>query len=138
MKTKKIFLGGLAGGTALFFLGWLVWGILLAGYSTANFNQCMMKPMEEMVWWAIILANLATGLLLSLVFTLSDTKGVKDGALLAGLVGFLVTTSYDLGNYSMSTMFNSLTVVGVDILVNVLVYMAIGAVIALVTGKKQS
>ena len=32
MNYKKIIIGGIAGGIAYFFLGWLVYGILLANF----------------------------------------------------------------------------------------------------------
>ena len=42
---KKIILGGLTGGFAYFMLGWLVYGVLLADFSKANYNQCAARPM---------------------------------------------------------------------------------------------
>jgi len=134
MKTNKILLGGLAGGVALFLLGWVIYGMLLMDYSTANYNQCMNRPMQGMVWWAMIVSNLALGFLLATIFSWSNTTGLMAGAKAAGIIGLLLGVSLDLGFYSMTTMYSSLTVIFVDV-VAYIVYLAIaGAVIAWVMG----
>jgi hypothetical protein len=69
MKTNKILLGGITGGVVLFLLGWIICGLLLINYTIANYNQCMNRPMQEMIWWALILSNLALGFLLATIFS---------------------------------------------------------------------
>jgi hypothetical protein len=140
MKANKILLGGIAGGVAFFLLGWLVYGILLMSYTTANYNQCAVRPMEDMVWWAMILSNLAFGFLLSIVFSWSNTKGALAGAKVAGILGFLVALSIDLSMYSMSTMFNRLSAVVVDVVAYTVMTVVAGIVVALVmgTGRKEA
>jgi hypothetical protein len=54
MKANKILLGGIAGAVTFFLLGWLIYGLLLADYFTANYDQSIMRPIEEMKWWGII------------------------------------------------------------------------------------
>lgn len=115
MKTNKILLGGLAGGVTFFLLGWLVYGVLLMDYTTANYNQCAMRPMQDMIWWAMILSNLAFGFLLSMIFSWSNTTGIMSGAKVAGIVGLLMSISIDLGFWAMSSMFSNFTAVFVDI-----------------------
>ena len=137
MKTKQILLGGLAGGVTFFFLGWLVYGVLLSGYMAANLNQCAAKPMNEMVWWAMILSNLALGLLLSVVFSWSNTKGIRDGAKVAAIIGLLAAASFDLSSYSMNNLFNSITALLVDVITYTILVTVTGVVVALVMGKKD-
>ena len=135
MKTNKILFGALAGGVALFLLGWVIYGILLMDYSMANYNQCMNRPMMEMVWWAMIASNLALGFLLATIFSWSNTTGAMAGAKTAGIIGLLLGISMDLGFYSMTTMYASLSVILVDVIAYI-VYLAIaGAVIAWVMGR---
>ncbi len=117
MNANKILLGGIVGGVASFLLGWLVYGVLFMDYMNANYNQCAMKPMEEMVWWALILSNFASGFLLAIIFSWSNTRGLMAGAKVAGIVAFFMITSYDLSFYSMSSMFSGLSVVIVDIVI---------------------
>lgn len=137
MKTNKILIGGFAGGVTFFFLGWLVYGILLNSYMVANLNQCAAKPMGEMTWWAMILSNLTLGLLISLVFSWSNTRGVRDGAKVAAILGLLMAASFDLSSYSMSNLFNNITALVIDVLVYTVLVTIVGVVVALVMGKKE-
>ncbi|NOU46364.1 MAG: hypothetical protein HOO86_04795 [Bacteroidales bacterium] len=139
METNKILRGGIAGGVAFFLLGWLIYGVLLMDYTTANFNQCAARPMEEMVWWAMMLSNLAFGFMLSIIFSWSNTTGMMAGAKVAGIIGLFVSVSMDFSVYSMSTMFSSFSTVFVDILAYTIMSVISGAIIALAMGmgKKQ-
>lgn len=139
MKTNKILLGGLAGGVAFFLLGWLVYGVLLMNYMMANSNQCASRPMQEMVWWAMILSNLAYGFLLSIVFSWSNTKGIMAGAKVAVIIGLLLSTSIDLSFYAMSTMYQTLTPIFVDIIAYSCMSAITGVIIAwaMGMGKKE-
>jgi hypothetical protein len=139
MKTSKILLGGLAGGVAFFLLGWLVYGMLLMNYMMANSNQCAARPMQEMVWWAMILSNLAYGFLLAIVFSWSNTKGIMTGAKVAGIIGLLLSLSIDFSFYSMTSMFPSLTPLFVDIIAYSCMSAIAGVIIAwaMGMGKKE-
>jgi len=130
MKTNKILLGGIAGGIAFFLLGWLIYGVLLMDYTSANYNQCASRPMDEMVWWAMILSNLAYGFLISVVFSWSNRSGIMAGATVGAIIGFLLSASLDLSFYSMTTMFPGIAPVVVDILVYTVVSAVIGIVVA--------
>ena len=136
MKTNKILLGGLAGGVTFFLVGWLVYGILLNGYMTANLNQCAAKPMAEMVMWAMFLSNLALGFLLVLVFNWSKITDLKSGAKVAALLGLLISLSVDLGNYSMTILYKDFSVIIVDVIVFTIMMTISGIVVSLVIGKK--
>jgi len=134
MKTNKILVGGITGGVALFLLGWVIYGILLMDYSTANYNQCMNRPMQDMIWWSMILSNLALGFLLATIFSWTNTTGFMAGAKTAGIIGLLLSASMDFGYYSMTTMYANPTVIIVDIIAYT-VYMAIaGSIVAWVMG----
>ena len=130
MKTKKILFGGISGGIALFFLGWLIWGLLLAGYMASNCNQHAMRMMDDYIWSALILANLGWAFLLAIVFSWSDISGWKAGAQRGAVLGLLTGLSIDLGNYAMSTMYSNLGAVAVDTAANVAWFSIGGAIIA--------
>ncbi len=134
MKTSKILLGGIAGGLAFFLLGWVVYGMLLMDYTTANNNQCSMRPMQEMIWWAMIISNLAFGFLLSVVFSWSNTTSVMAGVKVAVIIGLLISISMDLSSYAMTSMFSNFTAVFVDIIAFTVMSAITGAVVALVMG----
>lgn len=82
--------GTVFGGIVYFFLGWLVYGILLADFSLNNFNQCMNRPSTEMVWWAIVLSNLVYALFLTLMLKWSEASGWLDGLKTGALFGLLI------------------------------------------------
>jgi hypothetical protein len=130
MNTNKILVGGIVGGVAFFFLGWLIYGILLAGYMAANGNTCIMRPMDQMIWWALILSNLMWGFLLAVIFNWSKTNGWMEGAKKAAIFGLLIGLSIDLGYYAMSTMYLNMTAIVVDVIASVVMTTIGGAVIA--------
>jgi hypothetical protein len=134
MKTKKILLGGIAGGITFFLLGWVVYGMLLMDYNSANTNQTVNRPMEEMVFWAMLLSNLALGFLVSFGFNWSNSSGLMAGLRIGGIIGLLVSLSIDLSFYAMTTMFPSITPLIVDVLVYTALTAVTGSVVALVAG----
>ena len=128
MKTNKILVGGAVGGVVLFLVSWVVWGILLKDFMIANYNQCFMN--KDMIWWALIVSNIAVGLLFSTVFSWAKTSGIVDGAKGAAIIGCLVTVFIDLQFYAMSSMFNGIGIVAVDILLSTVVFAIGGAAVA--------
>lgn len=134
----RIVRGTLFGGIAFFLLGWLIYGVLLMGYMTANTNQCANRPMEEMVWWALILSNLLNALLLTMILNWSGAKGFIDGLKTGALWGILYASSIDLSFWSMMKFFNNFLVLVVDVLANTLMMAVIGMIIVLLWGKDKA
>lgn len=133
----KILRGTVFGGISYFLLGWLVWGILLMDFMSANMNQCASRPEEEMVWWAIIVSNLAAALLLTLILNWSKAKGVVDGFLTGALFGFLFGSIIDLSTWSMTTMYNNAGPLLVDILASTVVFAVVGMIIVITWGREK-
>lgn len=134
----KILKGTVFGGVVYFFLGWLVYGILLADFSLANYNQCMNRPMADMVWWAMILSNLVYALFLTLMLKWSGASGWLDGLKTGALFGLLFGVTIDLSFYSMTTMYNSIGSMAVDLVVMTVMAAIIGAAIVLLWGKDKA
>lgn len=134
----KILKGTIYGGVVYFLLGWLVYGILMADFGAANYNQCANRPQADMVWWAIILSNLIYALLLTLVLNWSGASVIIDGLKNGALFGLLFVSIIDLSFYSMTTMFYSIGAMFVDIAVSTILAAIIGAVIVLVWGKEKT
>lgn len=118
-----------------FFLGWLVYGILLMDFYEANGNQTINRPMEEMVWWALIVSNLLSGFLLAIVFDWTNTTDVLEGMKKGAILGFLMSASFDLSMFSMTTWFIGKRLLVVDIGVSTLFVAVGGAVIAWVMNR---
>jgi len=134
----KILRGTLFGGIAYFLLGWLVYGILLMDFSMSNFNQCMNRPMDDMVWWALIVSNMVYALLITLILKWSGVASVIDGLRTAALIGLLFSLSIDLSFYSMTSYFNSIGGMLADIVASTFMTTVTGAVIVLLWGKDKA
>ena len=133
----KILRGTLFGGITYFLLGWLVWGILLMDFLSANMNHCANRPEGVMVWWAIIVSNLTAALLLTLILNWSKAKSIVDGIKTGALFGFLYALIVDLSFWSMTTMFNNIGSLLVDILASTVVFAAVSIIIVLTWGKEK-
>ncbi|MBI5917725.1 MAG: hypothetical protein HY842_20330 [Bacteroidetes bacterium] len=138
MSTNKILLGALAGGVASFFLGWLIYGILLADFANA-YPELKPETVTDltrtpMVWWAMVVSCLVYGLLLAIIFgRWAGISTFAAGAKAGGILALLVALSYDLGMYSMMKTIN-LNGVLVDPLVNLVMGAIIGGVVGWVLG----
>ena len=131
----KILRGTIFGGISYFFLGWVVYGILLMGFLSANMNQCAARP-DEMIWWAIILSNFTAALLLTLLLKWYGAKGIIDGLKIGALLGFLYSTTVGLSSWSMSTMYTGFGALIVDIIASTMLFAIVGIIIVLTWGKE--
>lgn len=134
----KIWKGTLAGGVVYFVIGWIVYGMLLAGYLASNFNNCANRPQEDMVWWAIIVSNLIYALFLTLFLKWSGTSTLAGGLKMGALFGLFLTSTFDFSMYSMTTTFNNFSGLIVDVVVATVIAAIIGMVIVLVWGKEKT
>jgi len=131
----KFLRGTIFGGISYFFLGWVVYGILLMGFLSANMNQCAARP-DEMIWWAIILSNFSAALLLTLFLKWFGAKGIIDGLKIGALFGFLYSLTVSLSSWSMTTMYSKLSALMVDVLASTVVLAVVGMIIVLTWGKE--
>ncbi len=132
----KILRGTIFGGVFYFLLGWLVYGILLMDFFSTGMNQCLNRPEGDMVWWAIIVSNLAAAMLLTLVLKWSGAKGFIDGLKTGATLGFLYALIVNMSFLSMTTMFNNYGTLVADLIVSSLVFALTGMVIVLLWGKE--
>jgi hypothetical protein len=132
----KVLLAALAAGVFYFFGGWVIYGMLLMDFMTANttFYEGLMKSEEEMNFAALIVSNLVWGLLIALIVFRTGGKSFKDGAITGLWFGFLLNLSF----YAMYAAFMNLysdTYMAVDMVVGTL-FVAIGGGIAgLIIGR---
>ena len=139
MNTNKILIGGIVGGIAFMLLGWVVYGMLLKDFMAANTNVCIMRPETEIVWWAMIISNLAWGFLLALIFSWANISGAVAGAKTAAIFGLLIGICYDMLFYAMSTLYSNMQIICVDIIVGAILSAIGGAAIgAVMAGKKAA
>lgn len=133
----KILRGTLFGGICYFLLGWLLYGILLMDYFTANINQCANRPMGEMVWWAMIVSNLAATLFLTLILHWRNAKVIYDGLATGAIFGALFTAIIDFSFWSMTTMYSSIITILIEMVASAAMYAVVGMVIVLTWGKEK-
>ena len=138
MRTNKILLAGLAGGVVYFLLGWLIYGMVLAsfmdGQSTPE-GMAVMRPDDGMVFWAMIVGNIAGGMLLAVIFgRWANISTWQTGAMAGAVIAGLMAMSYDFLIYGTTNMM-SLTGVLVDIVVYAVLGAIAGAVVAMVLGS---
>ena len=134
----KLLRGTVFGGIFFFLLGWMLYGILFMDFFSARMNQCANKPDGEMIWWAIIVSNFVTALLLTLILKWSGAKGILDGLKTGAIFGILLSLSLDLSFWSMTTMYNNFWTLLADVAVNTFMLAVVGMLIVLLWGKEKS
>ena len=139
MDTKKFLTGTLVGGIVFFFVGYLFYGMALESFFTEHSSGVGMRTMEEMVWWALILGNMAQAALLTYIFLKwANISSFGSGASAAATVGFLTALGMNMIRFATTNSFDltaSLTDVGVVTVLTAIAGGAIGAVLGM--GKKS-
>ncbi len=138
MSTNKILIAGLIGGLAAFILGWLFYGTLLMGFFEKNAGSAtgVTRPMEEMVWWAMILGHLAYGYLFALIFgRWANISTLATGAKAGAVIGGLMALTFDMIMYG-STNISNLTAALVDVVVMIVTGAIVGGVVAWWLGRE--
>jgi hypothetical protein len=138
MNTSKVLLGGLAGGVALFFLGWIIYGMLLMDFMSANGNQCAMRPESDFVWWAMVVSCLSFGFFYALIFDWANIATVGAGLKAGAILGALCALGASLNGYAMTTMYSNLTAIILDLAAATVMTSLAGAVIAWAMGRTAS
>ena len=135
MNVNKMLLGALAGGVAYFFLGWLVWGTLLAGIMEMPAEMKAVVGKEPMVMWSMIVSCLVYALLLAYIFERwAGISTFLTGAKAGALIGGLSAASVDFSFYSMTNMMNTTQLV-TDIVAATIVSAIVGGLIGFVLGS---
>lgn len=106
MNTKNLIIGGLVGGVLFFLLGWLFYGTLLAQYFTDHPGTAtnVARPIEEMVWWSLILGNILLGFLFAYLFVRIGIATVTNGLITGAIIGFLMCLAIDLTIYGTTNI----------------------------------
>lgn len=142
MQTSKFVVSGLVGGVVSFFAGYLIYGLALMNFFTANHGTAtgVMRADTDMVWWSLIAGNLCFGLLISYIFNRWANIQSLGGGLGAGFViGLLMTGGGDLIMYATSNISN-LNGTLVDIICGAVMTALTGAAVGWMNGmgKKKA
>ncbi len=134
MNTKTL-LAGLVGGVAAFFLGWLIYGMILMPIMAEHCNSSVMRAEADMIWWALVASNLFWGLSVAMLLSWANISGFMEGAKKAGLFGLVLMIGMNLSFYSMSTWYNDLTGVALDVVAATVMNALIGGVVGWMLGR---
>ncbi|MCC7464754.1 MAG: hypothetical protein IT261_00705 [Saprospiraceae bacterium] len=133
----KVILAALAGAVTSFLSGWVIYGMLLKNYMDANTLEAarsVIRPDEEMIFWAIFAASFFWSLLMALIFTRwAGISTFKTGAIAGCWVSLLIALGAGFYSYSMLNL-HTLSYVFVDGLVNAVQGLLVGGVIGWVLG----
>jgi len=137
MTTNKILIAGLIGTAISFFLGSLIYGILMAEFfeSTAGSATGVMKSDEEMDWATMIIGHMAWGIMLALI--VGKWAGIKtfvSGAKAGAIIGFLFAMTHDMINLATTNMMTTTGALG-DVAVSTVIGAATGGAIGWFFGR---
>ena len=116
-----------------FFLGWLVYGILLDGFFKENTTQYTGLMKEEPAMWVYLISNLFWAILIVYIFTLAGIKSFVQGMITGFIIFFLVSFSYDIVFYGTMNLFKGIFLF-VDVFVTALIGGLLGGLAGLFLG----
>jgi hypothetical protein len=108
---SKTLVAGLLTGIVSFLLGWLIFGLLLMNYYSSLMTQYDGLLKQEPSIWAILVANLASGLFMAYVFQLGNIRTPFRGFVTGMILSFLITLMFDLYLYAQFNLYSGSLVV---------------------------
>jgi len=134
MNMQKFALGGIVAGVIFFFLGWLIYGILLMDFMKAHPGLIggVDKASPDMLWLAI--GNLLMGFLMAYIFTKANVNSLTNGLITGAVVGLLMAAGYDCMNYGLTNLLSKKMMMA-DVLGSIVLSGITGAITGLVMGK---
>jgi uncharacterized membrane protein len=139
MNSKKFLIGTLVGGIVFFFLGYLFYGVALASFFKQHSAAVSgsMKTMDQILWWALILGNLASGALLTYIFLkMTNITSFGRGAGTGAAIGFFMALSMDLIRFAVENG-PDLTATLTDVVVGTVMTAIAGGAIGAVLGAGE-
>jgi hypothetical protein len=127
MNTKTL-LGALIAGVVAFLLGWLIFGILMMDYYTANMVQYsgLIKNPPEI--WAIAIANIAWGILYALIFNMANIRSASKGFSTGLTLALLMVLGFNLFMYAQMNLYST-KILAIDLVLNAVLGGLTGAVL---------
>jgi hypothetical protein len=105
MNIKRLSIGTVVGAIALYLLGYLIWEVLFKGYFDAQAGPVVGVYRTVPVMWALILANVLYGLLLTYVLERgSGSASIVDGVTAGVIVGLLAWGMSDIIHYAFTNV----------------------------------
>ena len=140
MSQGRFWGAALAGGVTLFVVGFLLWGLVFAGYFEAHVGSATGVVKEPMSFLHLALGQIVYALLLTVVMAKwAGVSGFGPGMKIGAIMGFLISLSVGLSQFSMANLVD-LTAVLTDPFVSGVWGGLGGGVVGLVLagGKKEA
>lgn len=135
MTTQRLLTGTVVGGIVLFFLGYLIFGIVFDSFFKANAGTATGVQKEQLNFVALAIAQLAWGAALTLILNWASARSIGQGVTVAGISGLLLFLGFDLTMYATSNT-STLTATLVDPILAAILFAVAGGAITAVAGKK--
>lgn len=105
MTEKRFWAASLAGGVTLFFVGFLLWGLLFAGFFDAHMGTATGVVKAEPALFHLALGQFFWGVLLAVIIArYAGVSGFVPGVRIGALMGFLMSLSVGLNQFSMANL----------------------------------
>jgi hypothetical protein len=105
MTTRRFLLASLAGGVTLFVSGFLLWGLVFAGFFEAHVGTATGVLKEEMGFLSLALGQFFWAVLLTLVIgKWAGVSGFAQGLKIGAVVGFFMSLSVGMSQFSMTNL----------------------------------
>jgi len=136
MSAKKFLVGGIVGGIAFFLLGFLVFGTLLVDFMNSHSNSTTgaFRADTDIIWWSMVVGNLAYGFLFSYVIGKAGAYSVAAGFKTGAVTAFLYYVAMNCITYALMNLSDT-TLLAVDIAAGTIVGGIVGAIIGWVQSK---
>ena len=140
MNTRTIILRGVVAGLVHFFVGFLLYAVLFAGYLSKHMTPSALvanrRAGSEVVSF-IFLSCLCYGFLLSYFFTKGRSHSLKDGLLTGAITGFLYACAVNANLYATTTILTPEVII-VDIILYTFMSTLMGGAISFVGKRKKA
>jgi hypothetical protein len=120
----------------LFFVGYLIFGILTVDFFEANRGSATGVPKDPINFVALAVGQLAWGSLLTLILNWRSSSSIGQGASIGAIVGVLVFAGIDLTLYATSNVQN-MTAALADVVLTTVLFAVAGAAIAAAGASKR-
>jgi hypothetical protein len=135
MDMKRIAIGTIVGGVALYAISYLIFDLAFGSYYAANVGSASGALRTPNFQWALAITNFAGALMVTLALELKgNTPSIANGFIMGAVIGFLVWVQADFYYYGATNIWRYVIVI-VDPLLSALDTGIGGAIIAAVLAR---
>ena len=135
MTTQRFAIGTLVGGLVLFFVGYLIFGIVFVSFFAANTGTATGVEKMPIDFVSLAIGQLLWGAALTLILGWASVSSVAQAARVSALIGLLFLFGQDLTTFA-TTNLSTLKASVVGPILGAVLFGIAGAAIAAVTGRK--